>query len=148
MENTESKKGLGLFTLTMLATGQVIGAGVVTLVGTSISHTGRSVWLAYATAVAMGLCIIIPYILMSSMLRVKGGNYTLVAALLGDRWGGMYGMAFTMLVFACGMFGISLGNYLNSLFPSWDPKTIASGPIAESHQQVRCCMYHIARRRC
>jgi APA family basic amino acid/polyamine antiporter len=125
MENSESKKGLGLFTLIMLATGQVIGAGVVTLVGTSIAFTGRSAWLAYAAAVIMGLCIILPYILLSSMLRVKGGNYTFVAALLGDKWGGMYGMAFTMLMFACGMFGLSLGNYLNSLFPAWDPKSIA-----------------------
>lgn len=113
----EKQKGLGLFSLTALATGQVIGAGVVTLVGASISHTGRSAWVAYATAVALGFCIILSYLILSSMIRVKGGNYTFVATLLGDRWGGLYGMAFTMNVFACGMFGLSLGNYLNSIFP-------------------------------
>lgn len=85
------KKGLGLYALTMLATGQVIGAGVVTLVGASIAHTGRSAWLAYASAVLLGFCIILSYMILSSMIRVKGGNYTFVATLLGDRWGGLYG---------------------------------------------------------
>ncbi len=118
MSATPAKeKGLGLFSLTALATGQVIGAGVVTLVGASIAHTGRSAWLAYAAAVLLGFCIIMPYMLLSSMIRVKGGNYTFVSVLLGDRWGGLYGMAFTMNVFACGMFGLSLGGYLNSIFP-------------------------------
>ena len=113
----QNKKGLSLFSLTALATGQVIGAGVVTLVGASIAHTGRSAWLAYASAVLLGFCIILSYLILSSMIRVKGGNYTFVATLLGDRWGGLYGMAFTMNVFACGMFALSLGSYLNSIFP-------------------------------
>ena len=119
------KRGLSLYSLTMLATGQVIGAGVVTLVGASIAHTGRSAWLAYATAVALGFSIILSYLILSSMIRVKGGNYTFVATLLGDRWGGLYGMAFTMNVFACGMFALSLGNYMNSIFPNLPIKGVA-----------------------
>lgn len=115
---SEMKKGLSLKDLTSLAAGQVIGAGVVTLVGQGIGLTGRSVWLAYATAILMGFGIIFPYILLSSMIRVKGGNYTFVAAILGDRWGGMYGMAFTLNMLACGMFGLSMGMYINSLLPS------------------------------
>jgi APA family basic amino acid/polyamine antiporter len=123
--SSDSAKGLGLIQLTALATGQVIGAGVVTLVGGGIGITGMSVWLAYATAVLMGLCIIFPYILLAGMIRVKGGNYTFVATLLGDKWGGMYGMAFTMNVFACGMFALSLGNYLAALFPALNVRAAA-----------------------
>lgn len=117
MSKENAKPGLTLKDLTSLAAGQVIGAGVVTLVGQAIGLTGRSVWLAYATAIIMGFCIILPYILLSSMIRVKGGNYTFVAAILGDRWGGMYGMAFTLNMLACGMFGLSMGTYLNSIMP-------------------------------
>jgi APA family basic amino acid/polyamine antiporter len=123
--STDRSKGLGLIQLTALATGQVIGAGVVTLVGGSIGLTGMSAWLAYAVAVLMGLCIIFPYILLAGMIRVKGGNYTFVATLLGDRWGGMYGMAFTMNVFACGMFALSLGNYLAAIFPALNVRLVA-----------------------
>lgn len=125
MSKSDTSKGLGLVQLTALATGQVIGAGVVTLVGGGIGLTGMSAWLAYATAVLMGLCIIFPYILLAGMIRVKGGNYTFVATLLGDKWGGMYGMAFTMNVFACGMFALSLGNYLAALFPSLNVRVTA-----------------------
>jgi APA family basic amino acid/polyamine antiporter len=59
------------------------------------------------------------------MIRVKGGNYTFVATLLGDKWGGMYGMAFTMNVFACGMFALSLGSYLAAIFPALNVRVVA-----------------------
>jgi APA family basic amino acid/polyamine antiporter len=125
MSDQNETKGLGLIQLTALSTGQVIGAGIVTLVGGAIGLTGISAWLAYSTAVIMGLCIIFPYILLASMIRVKGGNYTFVAFLLGDKWGGMYGMAFTMNVFACGMFAMSLGNYLAAIFPFLNVRLMA-----------------------
>jgi APA family basic amino acid/polyamine antiporter len=129
MENNQKKNGLGLVQLTALATGQVIGAGVVTLVGRGIGLTGISVWLAYGAAILMGFCIIFPYILLSSMIRIKGGNYTFVATLLGDKWGGMYGLAFTMNVFACGMFSLSLGNYLAAIFPVLNVRVVAIGAV-------------------
>ncbi|GLB30844.1 amino acid permease [Lacrimispora amygdalina] len=125
MESTSGKGTLGFRELLSLAVGQVIGAGVVTLVGQAIGVTGRSVWLAYVFAVVLGLCIIFPYIMLSSMIRVNGGNYTFVATILGERWGGMYGMAFTLNSFACGMFGLGLGTYLNALFPSVNIKITA-----------------------
>lgn len=120
MSNINNSSGLTLKDLTSLAAGQVIGAGVVTLVGQAIGVTGRSVWLAYATAILMGFCIILPYILLSSMIRVKGGNYTLVATVLGNKSGGMYGMAFILNILACGMFGLAMGFYLQSILP-WVP---------------------------
>ena len=112
------KKGLGLFSLVALASGQVIGAGVVTLIGSAIKVTGQGVWLSYMGAVVMGFGIIMPYMLLSSMIRVKGGSYTFVATLLGERWGGMFGMAFTMNVFATGMMGLGFGQYFKALFPA------------------------------
>ena len=121
----EKKEGLGLFSLTALATGQVIGAGVVTLIGIAIGITGRSAWLAYAAAVVMGFCIIFPYLLLSSMIRVKGGSYTFVATLLGETWGGVYGMAFTMNVFATGMIGLGFGTYFVVLFPGTSANMVA-----------------------
>ncbi|MDK2966010.1 APC family permease [Lacrimispora sp.] len=125
MEYTSGKGTLGFRELLSLAVGQVIGAGVVTLVGQAIGVTGRSIWLAYVFAVVLGLCIIFPYIILSSMIRVNGGNYTFVATILGERWGGMYGMAFTLNSFACGMFGLGLGTYLNALIPSVNIKLTA-----------------------
>lgn len=106
MEN-KAKSGLGFKELLALSVGQVIRAGVVTLVGQAIGATGRSAYLSFAFAVVLGLCIILPYIMLSSMVRVNGGNYSFVATILGERWGGMYGMAFTLNGFTLGMLGVT-----------------------------------------
>ena len=121
MEN----RTLGFKELLSLSVGQVIGAGVVTLVGQAIGITGRSAWLSFAFAVLLGFCIILPYILLCTMIRVKGGNYSFVATILGEKWGGMYGMAFTLNCFTLGMFGLGLGSYLQALFPSLNATLVA-----------------------
>ena len=120
-----TEKQIGLWGLVALAAGQVVGAGVVTLVGATIPLTGRSVWLAYGAAVVLGFCTIFPYIMLACMMRVKGGNYTFVSSLLGDKWGGMFGLAFTLNMFAVGMIALSFGSYLNALMPQIDVKTAA-----------------------
>jgi APA family basic amino acid/polyamine antiporter len=125
LQRTEQKKGLGLFTLVGLSAGQVIGAGVVTLTGVAIGITGRSAWLAYSAAVLMGFCIIFPYMILSSMIRVKGGSYTFVSTLLGETWGGLYGMIFSMNSFATGMIGLGFGTYFVALFPGTDIRTVS-----------------------
>jgi APA family basic amino acid/polyamine antiporter len=119
------KEGLGLFSLVSLAAGQVIGAGVVTLIGAAIAVTGQAVWLSYAAAVVMGFAIILPYLILSSMIRIKGGSYTFVATLLGEKWGGLFGMAFSMNVFATGMIGLGFGQYFAALFPGVNPRVVA-----------------------
>ena len=119
------EKQIGLWGLVALAAGQVVGAGVVTLVGATIPSTGRSVWIAYGVAVILGFCTIFPYIMLACMMRVKGGNYTFVSSLLGNKWGGMFGLAFTLNMFAVGMIALSFGSYLNALVPTVDVKTSA-----------------------
>lgn len=119
------KKRLGLFSLVALAAGQVIGAGVVTLIGAAIQVTGQAVWLSYAGAVVMGFVIILPYLILSSMIRIKGGSYSFVATLLGEKWGGLFGMAFTMNVFATGMIGLGFGQYFASLVPGANVRMVA-----------------------
>ena len=51
-EQREAK--LSLSQLVWIATGQVVGAGVVTIVGSALAVTGYSAWFAYSAAVIMG----------------------------------------------------------------------------------------------
>ena len=61
----EPPKGvLGRPELLALGVGQVIGAGVVSLVGPAIAETGYSVWFVYFIAVLMGLLYSIPIIFL------------------------------------------------------------------------------------
>ena len=58
---------LGRTELYALAIGQVIGAGVITLIVPAIKMTGYSAWLAYFVAILMGFVMILPFVFISSM---------------------------------------------------------------------------------
>ena len=119
------KNGLKLRDLISIATGTVIGAGVVTLIGPAIGITGYSAWYAYGAAVLIGLTQVAPYIFLCSSIRANGGNYSFVSAIMGDFWGGFYGMSFLLNMFAISLFGLSMGLYLNVLFPTVNVKIAA-----------------------
>lgn len=71
----EPKPGiLGKTELYALAIGQVIGAGVITLIVPAIKMTGYSAWLAYFAAIIIGFVMIAPTIFVSSALRLGGGT--------------------------------------------------------------------------
>ena len=55
-----------------LSIGQVIGAGVITLVGPAMALTGYSAWLAYGAAIIWGFLMIMPVVMMvPNMLTLK-----------------------------------------------------------------------------
>ena len=74
---------LGKTELYALAIGQVIGAGVITLIVPAIKMTGYSAWLAYFVAILMGFVMILPFVFVSSALRLRGGNYSMLCELAG-----------------------------------------------------------------
>ncbi len=112
----ETKK-LGRIDLIAISSGQVIGAGVVTLIGTAITCTGISAWMAYGAAVIVGFLSIVPFILISSATVLKGGEYTIVASMLNEKAAGFYATAYLAQCIAMSVMGVSLGNYVNSVFP-------------------------------
>lgn len=63
---------LGKPELYALAIGQVIGAGVITLVVPAIKMTGYSAWLAYFVAILMGFFMILP--IMCSISTITTGS--------------------------------------------------------------------------
>jgi APA family basic amino acid/polyamine antiporter len=77
-EGTFSLKDLFFISL-----GQVVGTGVVTLVGVAMTQTGPSAWLAYPTAVFIGMILVYPYMMLGATIRLGGGAYSAVSALMG-----------------------------------------------------------------
>lgn len=120
-----SSRTLGKADLYALAIGQVIGAGIVSVLGSAIAATGRSAWLAYLVAIVIGFVVIFPFLLLSSVARLHGGMYSLVGGLLGEKWAGAYIMCYIPNAFSLSIYGVSLGAYANSLNPAIDPKMVA-----------------------
>lgn len=66
---------LKLTDLVAISSGQVIGAGVITLIGTAIGVAGMSAWLAYGAAIFVGF---LSLSLSVALLFYKGGNIALL----------------------------------------------------------------------
>ena len=121
----DKKGNLGKSELLALGVGQAIGAGVITLCGQAIGLTGRSAWLAYGIAVIMGFLMVVPYVFLSGTIIVKGGAYSVIKAMSGERLAGMYVVSYITQCISMSLMGMSLGVYLNSLWPILNPKFIA-----------------------
>ncbi len=107
-----------------LAIGQVIGAGVITLIVPAIKMTGYSAWLAYFGAIIMGFIMILPFVFISSTLRLGGGNYSMLCDLAGPRVAGMYAYMYLTQCLSLSLFGASAAAYLGDVIPA------LNGPVA------------------
>jgi APA family basic amino acid/polyamine antiporter len=104
-----------------LSIGQVIGAGVITLVGPAIAMTGYSAWFAYFLAVILGFLTILPVVFVTGTIRMAGGYYSLIAAVTDKRVAGMFAVSQLTAMFGLSLFGVALGVYINSVFPNVPP---------------------------
>ncbi len=113
---TKTKK-LKCIDLIAISSGQVIGAGVVSMIGVAITCTGMSAWLAYGAAIVVGFLSIVPFILISSTIMLKGGEYTIVANMLNEKAAGFYAISYIAQCLSLSVMGISLAAYVTSIFP-------------------------------
>lgn len=114
--------GLSLAQLVWIGVGQVIGVGVVTIIGSALAASGRSAWIAYMVAVFLGLFKVVPILFFSAVMKIHGGNYGIVTRALGDRMGGLLTIASVCAWVVRGTAVVALGVYVHSVFP-----TIAAG---------------------
>ncbi|MPW26347.1 amino acid permease [Alkalibaculum sp. M08DMB] len=124
-ESTLNDSGvLGFTELWALGIGQVIGAGVITLIGPAIGLTGYSVWLAYFIAIIIGAITNLPIIIFSSVTKYSGGDYSIITMLGGQKVGGMYIVGFSLQTLGLSLFATALGMYITSMFPIINGKLI------------------------
>lgn len=115
----EPKPGtLGTKELYALAVGQVIGAGVITLIVPAVKMTGYSAWLAYLAAILMGFIMILPTVFISSTLRLGGGNYSMLCDLAGPKVAGVFAYAYLTQCLSLSLFGASAAAYLGDIIPA------------------------------
>ena len=121
------KQTLGFGDLMGSAVGQIIGAGIMSLLPSALAMTGRSVPFSFLVAAIITCCQAIPFIFIASCVRLRGGQYTQIAMLCGPKISGMYVVCYIMSNISLAMYGLSLASYLGSLFgfPSTMEKWVA-----------------------
>lgn len=119
IHEAEPKPGtLGKKELYALAIGQVIGAGVITLIVPAIKMTGYSAWLAYFAAIIMGFIMVLPTVFITSTLRLGGGNYSMLCDLAGPTTSGIFAYAYLTQCLSLSLFGASAAAYLGDIIPA------------------------------
>lgn len=120
-----AEKKLSKYDLLALSIGQVIGSGVITLIGPAINMTGRSAWIGYLLAVLLGSIVTLPYMIAASTLKFTGGEYYLNVRLGGTLKGGMYVTAYITQAISISLMGTSMGAYLSAIFPVLNQQMVA-----------------------
>lgn len=124
-EQVELKQVLGFKELFTQAVGNIIGAGVMTLLGSAIALTGRSLPFSFLVATFIVVGYALPYVLICSVARVKGGTYTMIGMLAGTRLTGVQCIMNILGNLGLGMYGLSLASYFISFFGFGSPKVVA-----------------------
>ncbi len=111
------KRVLGRKDLMSIAVGQIIGAGIMSLTGVAIGMTGKSVPLSFMVAAIFTIIMSVPIIIIGGTVRMRGGQYTQVAILAGQKWAGIYMITYIFSNVALAMYAISFAQYAQSLIP-------------------------------
>ncbi len=119
------KQVLGFWDLMGAAVGQIIGAGIMTLLGAALAMTGRSIPIALGIAAIITICQFLPMLFISGTVRLRGGRYTMVAMLGGEKLAGAYSIIYIFSNLSLSMYALSFASYFVSLFGVGDEKVVA-----------------------
>ena len=119
------KPVLGFWDLMGTSVGQIIGAGIMTLLGSAMAMTGRSVPLALGIAALITIAQYLPMLFISGTVRLRGGRYTMVAMLAGKKMAGAYSIVYIFSNLSLSMYALSFASYFVSLFGIGNEKVIA-----------------------
>ncbi|MCI5872980.1 MAG: APC family permease [Roseburia sp.] len=125
MQTSENKK-LSRLDLFSMATGQIIGVGIMTMTGIAIGFTGRSVNIAYLIAGIITIISAIPQIYIGGTANFLGGQYSQIAVLLGKKVAGIYLYIQLFTTLAISMYTLSFADYFLSLFPGVNAKLVCT----------------------
>ncbi len=115
---------LDLKQLVWIGTGHVIGAGVVSIVGSRLAVTGYSVWLAFLVACILSFIRILPVIFITSAIEVKGGRYGIITRCAGQKYGGLITLSSLLNWSRRGTAVIALCSYIADFVPDSNSKFV------------------------
>ena len=120
------EKKLSLSQLVWIGTGHVIGAGVVSIVGSALAVTGFSVWMAFAFTCALSFIRELPYVFFTSAIQAEGGKYAIITGCTGEKYGGLITIASLLNWAARGTAVLALSGYISDFAPGAPGKLIAT----------------------
>jgi APA family basic amino acid/polyamine antiporter len=107
--------------------GQIIGAGIMSLMGAALAMTGRSTVISFGVAAVLTIIAAIPIVIAMGTVRMRGGRYTMAALLGGESFGGFYAIIGLFSNLSLAMYALSFADYFLRFVPGLPRQAIAVG---------------------
>lgn len=129
----EKKRHLGVFDLTLMSIGTIIGTGVLVLPGVvAATMAGPSEIISFIIAGIASILVVLCYAEFASSVPSEGGSYTYIYVSLGEIFAYVCGLAVVFgYVLAIGVIANGWSSYLNNILQTFGvvlPKAISTIP--------------------
>ncbi|MEZ5418327.1 MAG: APC family permease [Vicinamibacterales bacterium] len=112
-----------------IALGQIIGSGIMVLVGIAIDFTGYAVPFAFVLSAILSTIKQLPVAFMGSAMPATGGLYVYCRTVLGPRLGFFYLALLLVTHILIALFALGFTQYALALVPSLNAKAVALGVL-------------------
>lgn len=126
----ELRKTLSFWDVFSIALGQVIGSGIMVLIGIGIEFTAYAIPFAFVLSACLSIIKQIPVAFMGSAMPATGGLYVYCKRVLGPRVGFFYLAILLVTHILIALFALGFAEYAVALVPELDVRVIALGILA------------------
>ncbi|MBP7775861.1 MAG: amino acid permease [Acidobacteria bacterium] len=119
------KRSLTFWDVFALALGQIIGSGIMVLVGIAIDFTGFAIPYAFLLSAVLSTIKQLPVAFMGSAMPATGGLYTYCKRVLGPRLGFFYLAILLITHILIALFALGFAQYALALVPALNARATA-----------------------
>ena len=123
----ELKKTLSFWDVFAIALGQVIGSGIMVLIGIGIEFTAYAIPFAFVLSACLSIIKQIPVAFMGSAMPATGGLYVYCKRVLGPRIGFFYLAILLVTHILISLFALGFAQYAVALLPDINIQYTALG---------------------
>ncbi len=124
---TKLKKTLSFWDVFAIALGQVIGSGIMVLIGIGIQFTAYAVPFAFILSSILSVIKQLPVVFMGSAMPATGGLYVYCKRVLGPEVGFFYLAVLLITHFLIALFALGFAQYAAALVPDINIRVVAVG---------------------
>jgi len=123
----ELRKSLGFWDVFAIALGQVIGSGIMVLIGIGIEFTAYAIPFAFVLSACLSVIKQLPVAFMGSAMPATGGLYVYCKRILGPQIGFFYLAILLVTHILISLFALGFAQYAVALVPDLSVRTVALG---------------------
>lgn len=125
MSSTHLQKSLTFWDVFAIALGQVIGSGIMVLIGIGIEFTAYAIPLAFVLSACLSLIKQLPIAFMGSAMPATGGLYVYCKRILGPKVGFFYLAILLVTHVLIALFALGFAQYAVALVPALNVRLVA-----------------------